>query len=128
VLSDAFRRAVEGDDIAALERLFAEDVTFRSPAVFEPSEGRASVLVLLGTVAQVFEGFHYTGQIETGDTAVLAFSARVGARALEGVDLLRFDEADLIRELVVYVRPLSGLTALAEEMGRRLAADAQASG
>jgi len=118
--SDAFRAAVEREDIAALEDVFAEDVVFRSPAVFRPYEGRPGILMLLSAVAQVLEDFHYTDQVEAGDTAVLAFSARVGDRALDGVDLLRFDGGGKVRELAVYVRPLSGLNALAEAMGRML--------
>ncbi len=34
--------------------------------------------MLLGAVVQVFEDFRYTDHTETGDTATLAFSARVG--------------------------------------------------
>jgi hypothetical protein len=121
MLSDAFRAAVEREDIAALEGVFAEDVVFRSPAVFRPYEGRPGVLMLLSAVAQVFEDFRYTDQVETGDTAMLAFSARVGDRALDGIDLLRFDGDGKVSELAVYVRPLSGLQALAETMTARMA-------
>jgi ketosteroid isomerase-like protein len=120
VRSDAFRAAVEGDDVAALELVFAEDVVFRSPAVFRPYEGRDAVLMLLHAVSKVFEGFRYTDQVETGDTAILAFSATVSGRELDGIDLLRFDGDGRVRELAVYVRPLSGLNALAEAMGRML--------
>jgi hypothetical protein len=120
VRSDAFRAAVEREDISALEDVLAEDVVFRSPAVFRAYEGRPAVLLLLAAAAQVFEGFHYTHQLETDDTAVLAFSARVGDRALDGIDLLHFAADGSVRELAVYIRPLSGLTALAEAMGRLL--------
>jgi len=51
---------------------------------------------------------------------MLAFSARVGDRELDGIDLLRFDGEGRIREMAVYVRPLSGLNALAEAMQRML--------
>jgi hypothetical protein len=120
--SDGFRAAAESRDFSGFEEIFAPDVIFRSPAVFRPYEGRDAVAMLLATVVQVFEDFRYTDQVETGETAVLAFSARVGARALDGIDLLRFDDRGLICEMAVYIRPLSGLTALAEEMQRRLTA------
>ncbi len=77
--------------------------------------------MLLAAVAQVFEDFRYTDQVETDDTAVLAFSARVGDRELDGIDLLRFDGAGKVSELAVYVRPLSGANALAAAMQRMLA-------
>ena len=119
--SDAFRAAVEREDISALEAALRPDVVFRSPAVFRPYEGREAVLALLSAVFPVLEGFHYTDQVETGDTAVLAFSARVGDRDVDGIDLLRFDAEGKVRELTVYVRPLSGLQTLAETMMARMA-------
>ena len=119
--SDGFRAAVEQEDLSALEDALAEDVVFRSPAVFRPYEGRPAVLMLLSAVFPVLEGFHYTDQVETGDTAALAFSAHVGDRDVDGIDLLRFDAEGKVRELTVYVRPLSGLQKLAETMMARMA-------
>ena len=120
--SDRFRAAAEAKDFAAGEQLFAEGVRFRSPFVHTPYEGRDVLMFILSTVAQVFEDFHYIAQVETGDTAVLMFEARVGDRELQGVDVLRFGDDDLIDEMTVMVRPMSGLEALAAEMGRRLEA------
>jgi len=118
--SDRFRTAAEGKDFSALDELFSENVSFRSPAVFKPYEGRDQVAMILGTVVQVFEDFRYVDQVETGDTAVLVFKARVGDRELDGVDILRFGPDGRIEELTVMVRPMSGLNALADEMGARL--------
>ncbi len=119
--SDRFRAAAEGKDFSALEELFAEDVSFRSPVVFKPYEGRDALAMLLPAVVQVFEDFRYTDQVETGDTAVLVFAARVGDRELNGVDVLRFDADGRIEEMMVMVRPMSAMHALAEAMGARLA-------
>ena len=118
--SDRFRAAAESKDFSAIDELFAEDVVFRSPVVFKPYEGREAVTVLLGAVVQVFEDFRYTDQVETGDTAALAFSARVGDRELDGIDFLHFDEEGRIARMAVYVRPMSGVHALAEAMQRKL--------
>jgi len=118
--SDAFKQAAESKDFAKAEELFSPQVVFRSPAVFKPYEGLDALKVLLGAVAQTFEDFRYVDQVETGDTAVLVFEARVGDRQLSGVDVLRFDGDGLIAEMMVMIRPLSGLNALAEEMARRL--------
>jgi hypothetical protein len=118
--SDRFRKAAEAKDFSAIDELFAEDVSFRSPVVFKPYEGREAVAGLLGAVVQVFEDFRYTDQTETAGTATLAFSARVGDRELDGIDLLRFDDDGLIREMAVYVRPMSGVNALAAAMAEKL--------
>ena len=122
--SDAFRAAAEAKDFSAAEDLFREDVTFRSPVVYKPYEGRDALLVLLGAVVQVFGDFHYVEQVETGDAAVLMFEARVGERDVQGVDILRYDAEGKIREMVVMVRPMSGVNALAEAMQRQLEAAA----
>jgi hypothetical protein len=118
--SDTFRAAAEAKDFSAMDEIFAEDVEFKSPVVFKPYAGREAVAMLLGAVVQVFEDFRYTDQTETGDSATLAFSARVGDRELEGIDLLRFDGDGRVREMAVYVRPMSGVHALADGMKRKL--------
>ena len=118
--SDGFRAAAEAKDFAAGEHLFAPDVTFRSPVVYKPYEGRDAIKVLLGAVVQVFEDFRYLEQVETGDVAVLMFEARVGDKTVQGVDILKFGADDRIAEMTVMVRPMSGVNALAEAMQRML--------
>ena len=118
--SDAFRQAAESKDFSAIDELFAEDVVFRSPVVFKPYEGRDAVAMLLAAVGQVFEDFRYTDQVETGDAAALAFSARVGDRELDGIDFLRFGGDGRIADMAVYIRPMSGVNALAEAMAKKL--------
>ena len=118
--SDAFRAAVEAEDPEALTGALAEDVAFRSPVVFRAYEGKAVVsTILVEGALNVFEDFRYTEQLEDGDAAALIFKARVGDRDVDGLDLLRFDADGKVRELMVMVRPMSGLNALAEAMGRQ---------
>jgi len=122
VKSDQFRAAAEAKDFSGLDQLFAADVVFRSPVVFAPYQGTEALAMLLNAVVEVFEDFRYTDQIESGQTAVLVFEARIGDRELNGVDVLRFDAEGRIDELMVMVRPMSAMQALAEAMQQRLAA------
>jgi hypothetical protein len=117
---DAFKAAVESGDEEAMRRMLAPDVVFRSPAVFKPYEGREATMLVLRAVAGVFEGFRYEDRFEGDDGAVLLFAARVGDRELNGIDLVRFDDGGRVRELVVMIRPLSGLNALVAAMGAEL--------
>jgi ketosteroid isomerase-like protein len=118
--ADRFRAGIEsGDSDAALAAL-ADDVVLRSPVSFKAFEGKEVVSHVLRTVFEVFEDFRYTDHLREGATSVLVFRARVGARDVDGIDLVRESTDGLIADLTVMVRPLSGLTALAEEMGRRL--------
>ena len=119
--SDAFRAAAEAKDFSAIDDLFTEEPTFRSPAVFRPYEGRNAMQAVLGAVSQVFSDFRYTDQVEDGDTAVLVFKAKVGDREIDGVDILRF-EGERIRELMVMIRTVRGLEAVVAEMAKRLEA------
>jgi hypothetical protein len=119
--SDSFTAAVEARDPQALTDALAEDVVFRSPVVFRAYEGRAVVsAILVEGAMKVFEDFRYVERFENGDAAALIFNARVGDRELDGLDLLRFDADGKVAELLVMVRPMSGLNALAEAMGRVL--------
>src|SRR4051794_26883363 len=118
--SDRFRAAAEAKDFSAIDELFAEDVVFRSPVVFKPYEGREAVAMLLAAVAQVFEDFRYTDQVETRAAAALAFSARVGDRELDGIDFLHFDADGRVNRMEVFVRPMSGINALAGAMQQKL--------
>jgi hypothetical protein len=68
---------------------------------------------------RVFADFRYVDQLEDGDAAALIFRAHVGDREVDGLDLLRFDSEGRVRELMVMVRPMSGINALAEAMGRQ---------
>jgi hypothetical protein len=118
--ADAFKAAVENWDVEAMGEALAPDVVFRSPAVFKPYEGREATLLVLRAVSQVFEDFRYLDRFEGEDGEVLLFSARVGDRELNGIDLVRFDDEGRVRELMVMVRPMSGLVALIEGMAREL--------
>jgi len=117
-----FRAAVENRDLARMEAALSPDVVFRSPVVFKPYEGREAVMHLLGTVIQVFEDFEYTDELAGEGTHALIFRARVGERIVEGLDHLTLDAEGLVTQLVVMVRPMSGLMALAEAMAERLGA------
>lgn len=119
-MSSTFRQAVESHDLEAMEAALAPDVVFRSPAVYKPYEGREATMALLRLVTMVFEDFEYLDEIETPGSTCLIFQARVGDRELQGLDYLRVDSNGLVSELTVMIRPLSGLTAVAEAMSAKL--------
>jgi ketosteroid isomerase-like protein len=116
------RDAVERGDADAAVALLAEDVVFRSPAVFKPYEGRETVGAILRAIFQVLEDFRYTDELEGDGVHALVFEARVGDRRLQGIDLLRPDASGRIAEFTVMIRPASGLIAVAERMGPALEA------
>jgi hypothetical protein len=117
-----FGAAIEaGDEEAALATI-AENVVFRSPAVYRTYEGKAMVALLLTAVATVFENFRYTNEWRDGATTILFFEASVGDRELQGIDILEENEAGEIQKFTVMIRPLSGLQAVAQAMQDRFGA------
>ena len=121
--AESFRRAVEQRDLGPALALLHSQVEFRSPAVHAPYVGAEPVGRLLRHVIEVLEDFRYVDQLTGNGTHGLVFRARVGNREVEGWDYLTVDDDGLITTFVVMVRPLSGLIALAEAMGARLAAE-----
>jgi len=108
-----------GDEDAAVATL-ANDIEFRSPAVYKPYHGKEQVEGILRLVATVFENFRYTNEWRDGRTTILFFEANVGDRDLQGIDILEENEAGEVEKLTVMIRPLSGLQAVAGTMAARL--------
>lgn len=122
--SDPFVAAVKARSPEQLERCFAPDARFLSPVVFRPYEGRDMVLTILieGAMKVFSDDFRYVQRFENEDAAALIFKASVDDREVDGLDLLSFDDESLITELKVMVRPMSGLSVLAERMAERFEA------
>lgn len=114
-----FRKAVEARDDAAIEALLADDVVFTSPVAFKPYPGKAMTAAILRAVMRVFEDFRYVREISdsNGRDHALVFEATVAGKQISGCDFLHVDDAGLIDDFTVMVRPLSGATVLAEAMG-----------
>lgn len=118
-----FRVAAESHDIDALVATLAPDVVLHSPVTFAPYAGKATVGALLRLVSEALDGWRCVKEVHSPDGVIgFVFGARVGDRELEGLDLLRLDADGLIAELTVMIRPLSGLIALAQAIGPKVAA------
>ena len=119
-MTSAFRAAVEAKDLDAMRAALHPDVVFRSPVVYKPYEGRDTVMVLLSAVIRVFDDFRYLDELHADGSHALIFEAKAGGRELNGLDYVRTDGDGLVTELWVMIRPLSGLSALAQAMASEL--------
>jgi ketosteroid isomerase-like protein len=117
---DPFREAVEAQDLEAMAATFSDEIEFHSPVAFKPFVGPESVRGVLGAVMETFTEFEYTDELVNGDTTILVFNAKVGEKKLQGIDMLRHDDAGKVVELTVMLRPLSGLIAMGEAMGPKV--------
>jgi hypothetical protein len=119
----AWHALIARKDLGDLADLLHPQAVFRSPMAHKPYNGAPMVVLILNTVFKVFEDFTYHRELATADglNVVLEFSAKVSGRELKGIDMVRFDESGKIVDFEVMIRPMSGLQALGDEMGRRLA-------
>jgi hypothetical protein len=120
-MSHPFRAAVEARDLDAIRAALTEYVVFFSPVAFQPFRGRDAVVEVLGNVMEVFADFAYTDELAGEGTHALVFRAMVDGKQVEGLDHLVLDDEGRVARLTVMVRPLSGVIAMAEQMGPRVA-------
>jgi hypothetical protein len=122
MLSDRFRAAVERGAVNEAADLFSENAKFRSPVLFKPYEGRDQIAKVLQAAEQVLGvggEFRYVHQLEdpVDRVAILEFATVVDGKDVEGIDKLTFDDAGMITELKVMIRPASAL----QRVGARMA-------
>ncbi|WP_024806032.1 nuclear transport factor 2 family protein [Nocardia sp. BMG51109] len=126
--SAAFEDAVSNGDRTALLRALDEHVVFRSPVMEKPYHGADQVGQLVDALTESLAEFRYTAKFRAAsdtenvapEAEILVFEARVGGKALTGIDLLTFDAAGAITELTVLVRPLPAAMTLARVVGAKM--------
>jgi hypothetical protein len=121
-----------GGDVADL---LAEDVVFYSPVVFTPQRGRDLAALYLRAAGVTLPGdgpaepgddrpaggsFHYTKRVCQGNTAVLEFETTMNGLYVNGVDIIVANEAGLITEFRVMLRPLKAIEAVRQAMAAML--------
>jgi len=122
-----WHRYLDGELAGGLDELLADDVVFWSPVVFTPQRGKEITTHYLAAASRALTGgedgaFRYTKEVLAGDTAVLEFETSVDGKYVNGVDIVRCDDAGRIVEFRVMIRPLQAIQAVHEQMGRLLAA------
>ncbi len=115
---------LERNAMEELDPILSDKIVFRSPVAHTPYPGRTPIKLLLKAVNTVFANFQYHRTLHTDDgtSVILEFSADIDGKSVKGIDLLRFDAEGKIEEFEVMIRPLSGLNALAKNMGEKISA------
>jgi hypothetical protein len=121
-----------------LDELLDDDVVFYSPVVYTPQEGKAITKLYLQAAGQSLPGegagkgdaageredapgrFRYTKTVTAGDTAVLEFETTVDGKYVNGVDIMRCNDAGRIVEFRVMIRPLQAVNIVHQQMAAML--------
>ena len=117
----SWHAVLESGDPALLDGLLADDVVFRSPAVFTPQQGKAvTTRYLSSAMAVLGPSLRYVGEWHDQTSAVLEFEAELDGIYVQGVDMLRWNDDGQLVSFTVMVRPMRGLQKLVELMARQL--------
>ena len=117
-----WHRLAQTKDAAGLDTLLADDVVFHSPVVHTPQVGKAITKLYLSAAFVVFnvEAFRYVREVRTGNDAVLEFVTVIDGITVNGVDMIRWNDAGEITEFKVMVRPLKAMNLIHQKMGEML--------
>jgi len=118
----AWHQVVQSRDLGALSRLLADEVVFHSPVVHTPQRGKAITFQYLMGAMHVLNNasFHYEREIVGERDAVLEFATEIDGILINGVDLIRWNDAGQIVDFKVMVRPLKAINLLHQKMGAML--------
>lgn len=120
---EAWHAVVRDPTEAALDALLAEDVVFHSPVVHTPQRGPALTKLYLMGAFRVLAGprpFRYVREIVGARDAALEFATEIDGITVNGVDLIRWNEAGKIDDFKVLLRPLKAIQTVQAQMARML--------
>jgi SnoaL-like domain len=120
----AWHHLVQANDPSGLGHLLADDVVFISPVVHTPQHGKPIATAYLSAAFQVFfnPSFRYVREILGPSDAMLEFETEIDGVRVNGVDIIKWNDAHQIVEFKVMLRPLKAVNLIHERMGAMLAA------
>ncbi len=119
---ETWHELVRTRDAAGLDALLADDAVFHSPVVHTPHRGKQLTARYLGAAFQVFfnPSFRYVRQIAGPSDAVLEFETQIDGVLVNGVDLIKWNDAGKITEFKVMLRPLKAINIVHQRMASML--------
>jgi hypothetical protein len=119
---ETWHRMVKQHDARGLEALIAEDAVFYSPVVHTPQVGKAITLKYLEAAFRVFfnDSFRYVRDLRQDRDAVLEFEVVLDGLSVNGVDMIKWNEAGRITEFKVMLRPLKAVNLIHQKMAAML--------
>jgi SnoaL-like domain len=119
---ETWHHLVRTQDPTGLNALLAEDAVFYSPVVHTPQRGRELAAWYLGAAFQVFfnPAFRYVREIVGPSDAMLEFETEIDGVLVNGVDIIKWNDAGEIVEFKVMLRPLKAINVIHQRMAAML--------
>lgn len=117
-----WHRAVHAKDTRLLDTLLADDAVFLSPVVHRPQLGKKITKAYLSAAFMVFmnDTFRYVRELRGERDAVLEFTLTLDGIEINGVDMMRWNDAGQVTEFKVMLRPLKAVNLIHQKMGQAL--------
>lgn len=117
---DEWQRIFKTLDWDKLPDFLADDVTYSNPGEAMPLRGKRALVDSMRLSFSIFENFEYARQFSGEEGHVLEFRGSVGDVAFTGIDIIRFDHAGKVTDIVVMIRPVAAVMKLGEEAARSI--------
>jgi len=119
---ERWHHLVRAREPSGLDALLAEDAVFYSPVVHTPQRGRKLTAMYLKAAFAVFfnPSFRYVRQIVGPNDATLEFETTIDEVLVNGVDLIKWNDAGEIVEFKVMLRPLKAINLIHQRMAAML--------
>ena len=119
---DTWHEIIKSRNQAGLKDILADDVSFHSPVVHTPQQGKGITRVYLEAALDVFANntFSYVRQLVGEQDAVLEFTVEIKGVFINGVDMISWGDDGKITDFKVMIRPLKAIQMVHQEMAARL--------
>jgi hypothetical protein len=120
-----WHRLVEERNPRGLDALLDANAVFLSPVVHTPQRGRKLAAMYLAAAFQVLcnPTFRYVREIVGSTDAMLEFETEIEGVLVNGVDIIKWNEAGQIVEFKVMLRPLKAINLIHQHMAAMLQAN-----
>ena len=119
----AWHQIVADRSPRGLAALLADDVVFYSPIVHTPQVGKPITTQYLAAALHVFgnDTFRYVREVVGEHDAVLEFMVEIEGISVNGVDMIKWNDAGQLIEFKVMLRPLKAVNLIHQKMAAMLA-------
>ena len=120
-----WHRLVQERNPRGLDALLDVNAVFLSPVVHAPQRGKKLAAMYLAAAFQVFcnPTFRYVREIVGSTDAMLEFETEIDGVLVNGVDIIKWNEAGQIVEFKVMLRPLKAINLVHQLMAAMLQAN-----
>ena len=119
----AWHQVVTDRSPRGLAALLADDVVFYSPIVHTPQVGKPITTQYLAAALHVFgnDTFRYVREVVGEHDAVLEFLVEIDGISVNGVDMIKWNDAGQLVEFKVMLRPLKAVNLIHQKVAAMLA-------